>query len=40
LETGYVVTSGRADELVNDKVVSETFLGGRPVERNNAAGAA
>jgi branched-chain amino acid transport system ATP-binding protein len=40
LETGYVVTSGRADELVNDKVVSETFLGGRPVERNNAAGTA
>jgi branched-chain amino acid transport system ATP-binding protein len=33
LETGYVVTSGRAEELVNDKVVSETFLGGRPVQR-------
>jgi branched-chain amino acid transport system ATP-binding protein len=38
LETGYVVTSGRADELVHDKVVSETFLGGRPTERNSAAG--
>jgi branched-chain amino acid transport system ATP-binding protein len=38
LETGYVVTSGRAEELVNDKVVSETFLGGRPVQRGNAAG--
>jgi branched-chain amino acid transport system ATP-binding protein len=40
LDTGRVVTSGRADELVNDKVVSETFLGGRPVQPNDAAGAA
>jgi branched-chain amino acid transport system ATP-binding protein len=39
LETGRVVTTGRADELVHDKVVSETFLGGRPLERNGASGA-
>jgi branched-chain amino acid transport system ATP-binding protein len=29
LETGRVVTSGHASELMNDPVVSETFLGGR-----------
>jgi hypothetical protein len=28
LETGRVVTSGLARELIDDKVVSETFLGG------------
>jgi hypothetical protein len=30
LETGRVVTSGAARDLVNDPIVSETFLGGRP----------
>jgi branched-chain amino acid transport system ATP-binding protein len=29
LETGRVVTSGAASDLVNDPIVSETFLGGR-----------
>src|SRR5262249_45115150 len=29
LETGRVVTSGPAADLINDTVVSETFLGGR-----------
>ena len=28
LETGRVVTSGPARELIDDEVVSETFLGG------------
>jgi branched-chain amino acid transport system ATP-binding protein len=28
LETGRVVTSGLARDLIDDKVVSETFLGG------------
>lgn len=29
LDTGRVVTSGRAGDLIDDPVVSETFLGGR-----------
>jgi branched-chain amino acid transport system ATP-binding protein len=29
METGRVVTSGPAQALVDDPVVSETFLGGR-----------
>jgi branched-chain amino acid transport system ATP-binding protein len=29
LETGRVVTSGPAGDLIDDPVVSETFLGGR-----------
>jgi branched-chain amino acid transport system ATP-binding protein len=29
METGRVITSGAANELINDPVVSETFLGGR-----------
>jgi branched-chain amino acid transport system ATP-binding protein len=36
LETGYVVASGPADQLVNDSVVSEAFLGGRSSGRGNA----
>jgi branched-chain amino acid transport system ATP-binding protein len=31
LETGCVVTSGSADELINDRIVSETFLGGHAI---------
>jgi branched-chain amino acid transport system ATP-binding protein len=30
METGRVITSGPATELIDDPVVSETFLGGRP----------
>jgi branched-chain amino acid transport system ATP-binding protein len=30
METGRVVTSGAAEALIGDPVVSETFLGGRP----------
>jgi branched-chain amino acid transport system ATP-binding protein len=33
IETGRVVTSGPAQELINDPVVSETFLGGRAAAR-------
>jgi branched-chain amino acid transport system ATP-binding protein len=40
LETGRVVTSGPAAELVADQVLSETFLGGRPRPRNQAPGMA
>jgi branched-chain amino acid transport system ATP-binding protein len=40
LETGHVVASGPADELVNDSVVSEAFLGGRSSHRDSAAGLA
>jgi branched-chain amino acid transport system ATP-binding protein len=29
METGRVITSGPAKELIDDPVVSETFLGGR-----------
>jgi branched-chain amino acid transport system ATP-binding protein len=36
LETGRVVAAGAAAALVNDSVVSATFLGGRPVERRVA----
>jgi branched-chain amino acid transport system ATP-binding protein len=38
LETGSVVTSGPADRLVHDSVVSETFLGGRAGPRGGEAG--
>jgi branched-chain amino acid transport system ATP-binding protein len=38
LETGSVVTSGPADRLVHDSVVSETFLGGRAGRRGGEAG--
>ena len=38
LETGFVVTSGPADRLVHDSVVSETFLGGRAGPRGGEAG--
>jgi branched-chain amino acid transport system ATP-binding protein len=31
LDTGRVVATGAAADLANDRVVSETFLGGRPV---------
>ncbi len=31
LELGQVVTSGRAADLANDPVISQTFLGGHPV---------
>ncbi|MEP9380007.1 ABC transporter ATP-binding protein [Aquabacter sp. CN5-332] len=31
LELGRVVTSGRAKDLANDPVISQTFLGGRPL---------
>jgi branched-chain amino acid transport system ATP-binding protein len=37
LETGRVVASGAASELARDSVVSETFLGGRSIQRNGAA---
>ena len=40
LETGHVVASGPADQLVNDLVVSEAFLGGRSSRRGNAVGPA
>jgi branched-chain amino acid transport system ATP-binding protein len=30
METGRVITSGPAQELIDDPLVSETFLGGRP----------
>jgi branched-chain amino acid transport system ATP-binding protein len=40
LETGFVVASGPAEELVNDSVVSEAFLGGRSSHRDNAVGPA
>jgi branched-chain amino acid transport system ATP-binding protein len=36
LDTGRVVAAGAAAALMNDSVVSETFLGGRPVERRAA----
>jgi branched-chain amino acid transport system ATP-binding protein len=38
LETGHVVTSGAAAQLVHDSVVSETFLGGRAGPRGDGAG--
>jgi branched-chain amino acid transport system ATP-binding protein len=38
LETGKVVTSGLAGDLVNDSVVSETFLGGRSGQHRRDAG--
>jgi branched-chain amino acid transport system ATP-binding protein len=31
LDTGRVVASGAARDLVDDPVISETFLGGRPM---------
>ncbi len=37
LETGYVVVSGPANQLVHDSVLSETFLGGRAGPRANPA---
>jgi branched-chain amino acid transport system ATP-binding protein len=37
LETGRVVASGAASELARDSLVSETFLGGRSIQRNGAA---
>jgi branched-chain amino acid transport system ATP-binding protein len=37
LETGRVVASGAASELAQDSLVSESFLGGRSIQRNNAA---
>jgi branched-chain amino acid transport system ATP-binding protein len=38
METGRVITSGPASELIDDPVVSETFLGGRaaPVTSTHA----
>jgi branched-chain amino acid transport system ATP-binding protein len=36
LETGRVVTSGPAASLLHDSVVSDTFLGGRPAQTNDA----
>ena len=36
LETGRVVTSGAAAALAQDSVVSETFLGGHPMQRKSA----
>ena len=39
LETGRVVTSGPASELLGNAVVSETFLGGHADRRGDAAGA-
>jgi|tagenome__1003787_1003787.scaffolds.fasta_scaffold20863687_3 branched-chain amino acid transport system ATP-binding protein len=36
LETGRVVASGAAAALAQDSVVSETFLGGHPMQRNGA----
>jgi branched-chain amino acid transport system ATP-binding protein len=34
LETGRVVSSGAAADLINDKVVAETFLGGSQIPRS------
>jgi branched-chain amino acid transport system ATP-binding protein len=39
LDTGRLVTSGRAGDLLNDPVVSETFLGGRSDEHASPGGA-
>ena len=35
METGRVITSGAAKELIDDPVVSETFLGGRAATASN-----
>jgi branched-chain amino acid transport system ATP-binding protein len=35
METGRVITSGAASELIDDPVVSETFLGGRAATASN-----
>jgi branched-chain amino acid transport system ATP-binding protein len=37
METGRVITSGPANELIDDPVVSETFLGGRTASSRQAS---